>query len=366
MALTVIVIILIILMLALAFGIGSNDETMATLVGSKAIKTKYAIALGAILVLLGVIFLSENVSKTIGENLLGESVEYNVYMLLSIIISTTIWLVVASQTGAPISTTHSVVGAVFGIAIVWSFQGDGGFGQSMDWGTLGEVALGWVISPLLGFFGAILFKLILDKILAKFQKGLNRVEKIERVFAVLLILAVGWSQFSRGGNDSGNALGILYGLLESGSINNPTPFFMISSLNEKFSMGILTKHFTPQIKPIYLIIAVGVMIAFGIIVIGRIVIKNVGNNLIAIKPSDAFSIELATSSVIFLATILGFPISGSHVLIFAIVGAGMAKGEKPNKKSFTKIIISWIITFPVAAALSALIYGIFLAAVPVI
>ena len=108
------------------------------------------------------------------------------------------------------------------------------------------------------------------------------------------------------------------------------------------------------------------MIAFGIIVIGRIVIKNVGNNLIAIKPSDAFSIELATSSVIFLATILGFPISGSHVLIFAIVGAGMAKGEKPNKKSFTKIIISWIITFPVAAALSALIYGIFLAAVPVI
>ncbi len=366
MAVTVIIIVLIILMLALAFGIGSNDETMATLVGSKAIKTKYAIALGAVLVFLGVIFLSENVSKTIGENLLGESVEYNVYMLLAIIISTTIWLVVASQTGAPISTTHSVVGAVFGVAIVWSFQGAGGFGQSMDWGTLGEVALGWVISPLLGFFGAILFKIIIDKILSKFQKGLNRVERIERIFAVLLILAVAWSQFSRGGNDSANALGILYGLIENGSITNPTPFFMVPALTERFSMRILTKYTGAGIKSIYLVAAVGVMIALGIIVIGRNVIKNVGNNLIAIKPSDAFSIELATSSTIFLATILGFPISGSHVLIFAIVGAGIAKGEKPNKKSFRNMILSWVITFPAAAILSALVYGIFIAAIPVL
>ncbi len=364
MAVAVIVIILLILMLALGFGIGSNDETMATLVGSKAIKTKYAIALGAILVFFGVVFFSENVSKTIGENLLGENVEYNVYMLLAIIISTTIWLVVASQTGAPISTTHSVVGAVFGVAIVWSFQGSGSFGQAMDWGTLGEVALGWVISPLLGFFGAIIFKILIEKFLSKMQKGLDRVEKTERIFAVLLILAVGWSQFSRGGNDSANALGILYGLIENGSIRNFMPFFLIAKPGVGLTSGIFTKFTVTGINPIYLVMAVGAMIALGIIVIGKNVIKNVGNNLIAIKPSDAFSIELATSSVIFIATIFGFPISGSHVLIFAIVGAGMVKGERPDKKSFRKMVISWIITFPVAAALSGLIYGIFIAAIP--
>ena len=93
-------------------------------------------------------------------------------------------------------------------------------------------------------------------------------------------------------------------------------------------------------------------------------IKNVGNNLIAIKPSDAVSIELSTSIVLFLATIFGFPVSGSHVLIFSVVGAGLVKGERPEKKPFKRIILSWLITFPIAAVLSGLIYGIFLGVIP--
>ena len=75
------------------------------------------------------------------------------------------------------------------------------------------------------------------------------------------------------------------------------------------------------------------------------------------KPSDAFSTQISTSIVLFLATILGFPISGSHVLIFAILGTGMVQGERPDKKALRRIIISWIITFPIAAALSAILYG---------
>ncbi len=122
----VIIIVLLILMIGLGFGIGSNDETMATLVGARVIKTKYVIGLAAVLAFIGVMFMSERVGRTIGENLLGQEVEYSIYMLLAIIISTTIWLIVASITGAPISTTHSVVGAVFGVALVWSF-GPGAF-----------------------------------------------------------------------------------------------------------------------------------------------------------------------------------------------------------------------------------------------
>ena len=332
------IIVLLVLMVALAFGIGANDETMATLVGSRVLKTKYAIGLGAILAFVGVVFLSESVGKTIGENLLGESVEYNVFMLFAVIISTTIWLVVASRTGAPISTTHSVVGAVFGVALVWSFQAEGSFIGSMNWGKLGEVALGWVLSPVLGMLAAALFKIIIEKILSKLQKGLERTEKIERIFGFLLIGIIGWTQISRGGNDSANALGIMYGLIESG----------------QFSVD----------YSIYLILATGIVLSAGLVIIGRNVIKNVGNNLIAIKPSDAVSIELSTSIVLFLATIFGFPISGSHVLIFSVVGAGLVKGERPEKKPFIRIVLSWIITFPIAAVLSGIIYGIFLGVIP--
>ncbi len=332
-----IVIIILILMVILSFGIGANDETMATLVGSRVLKTKYVIVLAAILSFVGVYFLSDKVGKTIGENLLGANVEYSVSMLIAIIISTTIWLIVASLTGAPISTTHSVVGAVFGVAIVWSFQPGQSFLTSLDWSTLVQVALGWVISPLMGFFGAILFKFILDKFLASQMKGLERLENYERIFGYVLILIVGWTQISRGGNDSANALGIMYGLIDSGQL-----------IGDPLTIMLLT-------------LATGVVLALGIVIIGRNVIKNVGNNLIAMRPSDAISIELATSITLFLATIFGFPISGSHVLIFAVVGAGMIKGERPNKKAFRKMVISWVITFPVAAALSALIYGISIA-----
>ena len=329
------VIVLLILMVALSFGIGANDETMSTLVGSRSLKTKYVIILASILAFIGVVFLSEEVGKTIGENLLGPEVDYDIFMLYAIIISTTFWLVITSKVGIPISTTHSVVGAVFGVAMVWSFQESGSFLASMNWRTLGEVALGWVLSPVLGMLGAIFFKYLIDKILAKLQKGLERIEKIERISSFLLILIVGWTQISRGGNDSANALGIMYGLIDTGQLD-------------------------PDLSLILVIIA-GIVIVLGLVLVGRIVIIHVGRNLIDMRPSDALSIELSTSIVIFLATIFGLPISGSHVLIFSIVGAGFVKGEKPDKKSFRRMIYSWIITFPIAAALSAAIYGVSLA-----
>ena len=154
-----IVIILLILMLALAFGIGANDETMATLVGSRSVKVKVAVILGGILVFVGVLFLSANVGETVGSGLLGENVTYTISMMLSILISTTIWLIVASKTGAPISTTHSVVGSVFGIAIIWAIRSPLNFGDALNWVEMGKVVFGWVISPILGYFGAYLFEL---------------------------------------------------------------------------------------------------------------------------------------------------------------------------------------------------------------
>ena len=322
-------------MFALSFGIGANDETMATLVGSRSIKTRYAIMLGGILAFVGVMFLSEQVGKTIGENLLGDSVTYNNYMLFAIIISTTIWLILASTTGAPISTTHSVVGSVFGVAIVWSFQGGGSFIESLNWLKLGEVALGWVLSPLLGLLGAFLLKLLVNWIISKYQKGLERLEKLERISSFLLIAIISWTQVSRGGNDSANALGILYGLIEKGGEDGA---FLADN-------------------QIWFTIGVGLMLSLGIFVIGRRVIKNVGNNLLDMRPSDGLSIELSTSIVLFIATILGLPVSGTHVLVFAIIGAGFVKGEKPEGKSFRKMLLSWIITFPIAAILSAILYG---------
>ena len=332
-----IVILLLILMVGLAFAIGANDETMATLVGSRSVKINVAIYFGGGLVFLGVLFLSASVGKTIGASLLGDEIEYDISMMLAILVSTIIWLVVASQTGAPISTTHSVVGSVTGIAIIYMLQHSISLGGALNWAKMGEVALGWVISPLLGFFGAYLMQLVVGKYLHIRMKGLESLEKNEKAFTWFLIVAVGWTQVSRGGNDSANALGILFGLIESGDVEASSQ--------------------------IWLTIITGIALAAGLVIVGKNVISNVGNNLIEMRPSDAFSIQISTSIVIFLATVLGLPVSGSHILIFAVIGAGRVKGERPDKKSFRKMVISWVITFPVAAALSIvcyLLFGLFL------
>ena len=91
-----------------------------------------------------------------------------------------------------------------------------------------------------------------------------------------------------------------------------------------------------------------------------IIFKESVGGSVKMRPSDGLVIQLSSVLVLFLATMLGLPISGSHVLIFAIIGAARVKGERPDKKSFRKMVVSWIITFPVAALLSGVLYGIFL------
>ena len=336
----ILIVIILIVTLYLAFGIGSNDETMSSVVGSGTLSLNKAVIWGGFLACIGCIFLSEGVGKNIGSSLLGEELQgqYDMWMMLAIILSTSIWLVFASKTGAPISTTHSVVGSVIGVAFVWSFIPGNDFLYSLNWLKLGKVALGWVISPVLGMFTAFLMQtLILKLINRKWRKdgkiGFLEIEKSEKTFQYFLLIFISITQLSRGGNDSANAVGIYYGLVENGDI--------------------------PQNIASLLKVATGIMIAIGLITIGRNVIKNVGGSLIEMRPSDALAIESSNALVVFTCTMLGLPISGSHVLIFAIIGSGLVKGEKPNWKALKTMVIAWIVTFPFAAMLSGAFYLIF-------
>ncbi len=332
-----IIILIIIITLCLAFGIGSNDETMSSIVGSGTLSLNWAVIWAGFLACLGCIFFSEQVGKNIGSNLFGDKLksEFSLWMMISILLGTSLWLIIASKTGAPISTTHSVVGSVIGVAFIWSFIPGNDFLYSLDWIKLGTIAAGWVISPILGLLTAYIVQRHLQKVIAKGWKkdgkiGFLEIEENEKKFQYFLIIFISITQLSRGGNDSANAIGIYYYLIESSQI--------------------------PQSYAIILLILTGLMIALGIILVGRTVIKNVGGSLIDLRPSDALAIESSNGIIIFLCTLIGLPISGSHVLIFAIVGSGLSKGEKVNWKSLKKMIIAWIITFPITAILSGMFF----------
>ncbi len=324
------IIILVIMGLLIAFAIGANDESMATTVGSGTFTVKQAVIMGGIVAFIGVVFLSGGVGKTIGVGLLSEDAQvyYGEYMMLAILISTTTWLIIGSLTGAPLSTTHSVVGSIFGVAIVISALTGVSFGAVLNGSKMTSVVLAWFLSPALGYICAYLVERGLQKTVMVRIKGLDDVERSEKYFGWALLACVLVTQLSRGGNDAANAIGVFYALQVTNP-DFPIPLFIILS---------------------------AIMLAAGLVIIGRIVIKNLGDNLVEMRPSSAFSIQLTVAVLVLVCTLLGLPISGTHILVFAMLGNARARTEKMQKKNLVKMIVTWVITFPVAMILAMTIY----------
>ncbi|MBD3187033.1 hypothetical protein GF325_09415 [Candidatus Bathyarchaeota archaeon] len=316
--------------MAFAFGIGSNDETMATTVGTGGIRLKRATLLAAILATAGSFFLSDKVARSIGTGLINlpqTTLEtYQPWILLAVLVAVSSWLILASRIGAPVSGTHSVVGAIIGVAACAPFLGST-FIETLKLGGLFNVILGWIFSPLLGLGCAILVSWVTRKAIKTKIRGLQTMERFERNFMILLVILVAFNQLNRAGNDAGNALGIFHALVAGN-----------------------------QVKEDYLMLLLGggsISIGLGLFIVGRRLLKSVGTNIIELRPSDAFCIETSVLIVLTVCNLLGLPISGSHVLIFAIIGVALVKREPVDKKSLRRIAFTWIVTFPVTALICA-------------
>jgi PiT family inorganic phosphate transporter len=329
--------IIIILSMFLAFSIGSQDQTFATTIGSGALKIKHAVILGSILAFFGTLFLSSSVGKTIGKNLLGPAVQYTLPLVISIIFSTGLWIFISSLKGIPISTTHTVVGSVVGIGIIHSILNYTSFAEALNWVGIGRVALGWVLSPLFGYIGAALITFSVKKLMARYNTGFIRLEKGERQFGKAIIGFTCLNQISRAGNDSANSLAILFSLSQTGQFSEENLSTMIG------------------------VIALCYMV--GLFLIARRVIENVGYSTGDLRPSEAVSVEASSAIVMFVCTILGLPVSGTHISVFSLFGNARMRGEQPDRRSLIKMVITWVITFPVAAIVSGIVYFIVLNAI---
>ncbi len=329
---TILIIVLIVMAISLAFSIGANDETLSALVGAGVLKFKIALIVGGIAIGAGMIFFSGGfVAKTVGADILGEGITYTTFMLLTVLISSIIWLVVGSFAGIPLSSTHSLIGSVFGVLIVYAlFKGDLNPETALNWTKLGNVVLSWFLSPLFGF----LVTFVLFKVIAKFYlshlKGLNQIEKSERYFKWILLIAVIFAEIWVGAN-SGEALGILYGLFDNGSLNIAQYFF-------------------------YAVIC-GIFAGIGIYVAARYVIKNLASQMIDTRPSEGIILQSSSAIILMVATIFGLPISHSHVIVFSIIGLSVAQKKEVDYRGLGKMGIFWILTFPIAALLAGLIYS---------
>ncbi len=329
----ILIIVLTVMAVALAFSIGANDETLASLIGAGVLKFKIALIIGGTAIGAGMIIFSGGfVPETVGRSLLGEGLnsEYTNIMLLAVLISSIIWLVVGSFAGIPLSSTHALIGSIVGVVIVYAiFQGGIDLTTAFNYTKLGNVVLSWFISPISGLLVTYLLYKVSAKSFLSRLKGLNQIEKSEKSFKWLLLIAVIFAEIWVGAN-SGEALGILLGLRENGSIN----------IGQYITFAIFCAIFA----------------FLGIYFAARYVIRNLASHMIDTRPSEGFIIQVSSAIILMIATLWALPISHSHVIVFCIIGMSIAQKKEVDYKGLGKMGLYWVLTFPIAALLAGFLY----------
>ena len=395
----------------MAWGIGANDvaNAMGTSVGSRALTVRQAILIAIVFEAAGAYLAGGEVTATIRKGIIdsgafGAHPEYLVYTMLSALLAAGTWLLVASTYGWPVSTTHSIVGAIVGAAVVALGM------DAIKWDKIGTIVASWVTSPL--FAGIISFilvrsvqRLILNAedpfamakryvpyymfltgfmlALVTFTKGLKHVglqlstgesmawagltgvvvaligaaflsriqpdpeadkdfrfTSVERIFAVLMIFTACAMAFAHGSNDVANAVGPLAAIY--------------SVIVHDGVIG--AKAALPQ----WILLVGAAGIVAGLAMLGARVMGTVGTKITELTPSRGFAAELGAATTVVLASGTGMPISTTHTLVGAVLGVGMARGIAAiNLRVIGTIFTSWIVTLPAGALLAMLFFFFF-------
>jgi len=388
----------------MAWNIGANDvaNSMAPVVGAKAVTIRQAVFIAVILNVVGAVFIGSHVTNTIRKGIVSTDILGDPHLVLigalSAILAASLWVNLATWKSLPVSTTHSIVGAMIGFGIV-----AGGF-SVINWVKLGAVVMSWIISPLfslaISFF---LFKIILRLILSKkntliwalklspffigstvfivvlsflfktpLGKNLSVQGPVALILAFIIALIVGFAgmkvlkrlvkestpngaeeifrfiqigtacyvALAQGANDVANAIGplaVIYFLVKTGTVGATVPV------------------------PVFLLLFGGVGIACGISMAGHRVMDTMGKKITALSNTRGFAVNFATATTVLVASKMGLPVSTTHAAVGGVMGIGLARGvEAVNLSIVYRIMLYWVLTVPVAAVTSMVIFKILL------
>lgn len=390
-----------------AYGVGANDvaNAMGTSVGSKVLTIKQAVLIAAIFEFLGAFLAGGGVTQTIRKGvidpaLFDANLEILIYGMISALFAAGTWLLIASLRGWPVSTTHTIVGAIVGFGIYAL-----GF-DKINWSVVGNIGLSWITSPLSSAIVAALFYYICKELILKentkyrliiinffvflagfaialitVTKGLKNIFKQqdliltfgdsafysaiaaivftgifyifsrarlsntsgsqESQFAYLMVFTSCAVAFAHGSNDVANAIGPLAAIHQA-------------------TNQILGNAVSPD-TPLWILFLGASGIVIGLATLGYRVMKTIGEKIVKLTPSKGFAAQLAAALTVVLASQLDMPVSTTHTLVGAVIGIGLVEGISTiNVKSVNSIFLSWVITLPAGALLSIIFLEIFL------
>jgi PiT family inorganic phosphate transporter len=320
--------------LYMAWNVGANDvaNAMGTSVGSRAITIRQAILIAAIFEFSGAVLFGKHVTDTIRKGIVDPAAITDPHIIalgaFSAILAAGLWITVATWKGLPVSTTHSVVGAMTGFGLAAAGTG------VVNWGKMGKIVASWIVSPIAGAIVAFIsFSLFRYFVLKNYPDR----ARIERVFAYFQLMTACFVAFSHGSNDVANAIGPVAAALE-------------------FSREGATMTSKVPV-PIWLLAFGGAGIVVGLATWGYRVMATIGERVTEITPTRGFCAEFATASVVLANSQIGLPISTTHTLVGSVIGVGMARGIKAlNLRIIMDIMKSWIATVPIAAIIAGGIF----------
>jgi PiT family inorganic phosphate transporter len=383
----------------MAWNIGANDvaNSMATAVGAKAITLRQAIFIAGILNIVGATFIGSHVTETLRKGIVSTDIMSDpriaILGALSALLAAALWISFATWKSLPVSTTHSIVGAMIGFGIMV-----GGV-SVINWAKLGAVVGSWVISPVLAMvISYAMFKFIIRLILSReesFTRAINlspffigialfvvvlsflfktplgnrlalsggtavlvavfsavaggftgkllmkrfskdRKNSAEEVFRTIQIGTSCYVALAQGANDVANAIGplaLIYFLVKTGSVGAKVPV------------------------PLFLLLFGGVGIACGIFMAGYRVMDTLGKKITTLTNTRGFSVDFAAATTVLLASKFGLPVSTTHAAVGGVMGVGLARGlEAVNFRIVLKIILYWVLTVPAAALTSMILF----------
>lgn len=303
--------------LAVGWSIGANDaaNSLGTAVGSKVLTLRQAIVLIVTFGFLGAFLQGSNVAKTIGNGIVPMSrlgKDLSLYLALVATFAACAWVVLATYWKMPISTSHSIVGAVAGAGLA--------VGAPVVWKKLLDIFACWIFTPvgaaILGYIFYRIFKNIFYRVIPR---------KHIRISMAALIIASGcYVAYTWGANDVANATGVVVGA------------------------GILSPHISVVLGAFAIIL--------GIVTWGYKVIETIGSEITHLLPIMAFSAQLASAVNVHVYTVFGIPVSTSHSIVGAIFGVGLVRGVRVlNVRIMREIVICWLATPFISGAISFLV-----------
>ena len=405
---TVLLVLAVIFGFYMTWGIGANDvaNAMGTSVGSGAITVMQAIIIAAIFEFAGAFIAGGNVTSTIRKGIVDPSSIANqpeilVFGMLAALLAAAVWLMIASSRGWPVSTTHSIVGALVGFAVA-------GIGvDAVHWGKIGQIAASWVVSPALGGLIAFLLMMSIRKFILNTErpfesarrmgpiyvflvgfiislvtlfKGLKHLKieltvgqsflwaivfglivaaigwflirkveideeadrdfhfaSVEKIFVPMMIFTACAMAFAHGSNDVANGIGPLAAIVS-----------ILKSGGEVAQKSEL---------PLWILIMGGTGIVIGLATMGYKVMQTIGTRITQLTPSRGFCATLAAAATVVLASRTGLPVSTTHIAVGAVIGVGLARGVGAiDLRVIGGIVVSWVVTLPVGGILAALFF----------